>query len=364
MSGCDEIEGPAPGIGRIVHSGGDYNSPAFLAASASLRSLRARIEAMGLGVVGLGVVLRSAPLVTLPISDGPAGREIRAVLRAGSIPLTGGRRLRVAHGVQALPATFEEHLAGGHRRPMRKKISRARALGLRCSRIEPPDRPAVIEALLPTLGGDTHAWTRRTPGEHDLSYLMSHPDGRPVAVAEVTVDREVALLRSLVSSVGDEGQSEARYALHAEVVRQVIARGCTWLCSDSPSALRLSPGLQQFQAQTGYGVAHLLWRDRSGAGADSQHGLAGHRGQRVAGLMGHTEPLGAHSGAGQRPLHHRDPVVRDIESTDRSQRPVTALGPQHVHRRMGVVQRQVGRHEIDAVAFDRSDAGGGAAGGE
>jgi hypothetical protein len=81
------------------------------------------------------------------------------------------------------------------------------------------------------------------------------PDGVPVAVAHVTVDREWALLKGLVSS--DHG---GRYLLHTDLVNALVGANVRCLVVDGPMAPLLAPALQYWQRLLGYRVASLSVR--------------------------------------------------------------------------------------------------------
>ena len=96
--------------------------------------------------------------------------------------------------------------------------------------------------------------------ERDL--LIGHPESvwwavydagrRPVGLAVVTVDSEVALIWSLACRA-----PSGRWLLHTELVAEMAERGVECLLVATKMAPALQPGLQHFQRLLGYQVAHL-----------------------------------------------------------------------------------------------------------
>ncbi len=86
----------------------------------------------------------------------------------------------------------------------------------------------------------------------DPVWVVRNGVSENVGLMWATVDREWAMLRLLVAK-----RSEARYALHTELVRYLCSQGVRYLFAREVSALLLPPGLQYFQQLLGYQVAHL-----------------------------------------------------------------------------------------------------------
>jgi hypothetical protein len=197
------------------------------------------------GAVALVRLLVRLPRIDVRLSDSSSGREIDSFLR---VRARGLHHNRIAQGVLYLPEHPAEYLRGRSRQAVRTNLRRAEAAQLRCHAVPDLDerRGAAaelgMEEWIPKLvkrPGDP-VWVARNGASESIGMLWA------------TVDREWAMLRLLTTS-----RSEARYALHTELVSHLCSRGVRYLFVREGSALLLPPGLQYLQRLLGYRVVHL-----------------------------------------------------------------------------------------------------------
>jgi hypothetical protein len=196
-------------------------------------------------------LLARLPRVDVRLSDSSAGREIDAYLRARA---RGLYRNRIAQGVLYVPEQPADYLRGRSRQAVRTNLRRAEAAQLHCRAVLDIDerRDAAVE-----LGMDE--WTAKLADRpRDPVWVARNGASENVGLLWATVDSEWAMLRLLVAT-----RSEARYALHTELVTHLCSRGVRYLMVREVSALLLTPGLQYFQQLLGYRVAHLRVRRKA-----------------------------------------------------------------------------------------------------
>ncbi len=184
-------------------------------------------------------------------TDSPSGRAIRAYLeeRRYGIPTH-----RIAQGLLIVPSSSEVYLRGHHRQAVRTNLHRARDEGLTCAHLARfAEREAVVNRLAPRpdslerkllIGRPESAW-----------WAVFDAEGRPIGLAMVSIDSEVAVIWSLKC----HGQL-GRWLLHTEIVSEMAKRGVTCLLAATKTAPLLQPGLQYFQRLLGYQVANLRLR--------------------------------------------------------------------------------------------------------
>jgi hypothetical protein len=158
-----------------------------------------------------------------------------------SIREEGRPRYRMAQGVLALPAEFADYLRGRSRQAERTNIGHARRAGQIAVSM-------AVDGWAPGL--DDSRRSAITPGPVER-WMVLDADGRIVADSIVSVDREVALLHGLVSSV-----ENARWLLHTALVERLCG-ACLVLITNGDDAYRLPPGNQHFQRLLGYRISRL-----------------------------------------------------------------------------------------------------------
>jgi hypothetical protein len=213
------------------------------------RDGRRLLSPVGLGATAL--LLARLPTLTVGLSDAPAGVRLREHFDDRT---WGVLHSRIAQGVLVLPRERGRYLRGRSRQALRTNIHRAREAGITCRRLERvSQRRAATLQLRERLGGDRVDWPDELfslPG--DAWWAADDPRGRSVALAQVTVDQEWALLRSFVST-----HRPSRYLLHAEIVDSLIASGVRYLAVSASMAPLLEPSLQYWQRLLGFRVVNL-----------------------------------------------------------------------------------------------------------
>lgn len=214
------------------------------------------------GAFAFGWLLLRLPWVEIRLSDDRAGVEIAAHLAVR------WRRLpsrRVAQDVLKLPERAEDYFRSRARQALRTNLHRAERKGMTCQQIgTAADLNAFVATFSPSAAATAELEQHVRTRPHDPCWIVRDAAGQTIGVLLATVDSEVAMLRYLVGTA-----SEARYLLHAELVRFLYGRATRYLIVAGPSPLAMSPGLQYFQRRLGYGIAHLRvrrWADPDAAG--------------------------------------------------------------------------------------------------
>jgi hypothetical protein len=205
------------------------------------------------GIRATASLLTSLPRLHVSLTDSPAGERLREHF---GDRIWGIRHSRVAQGVLVLPEGEGLYVRGRSRQALRTGIRRARTEGITCRPLHDiEERRAALQHLDMTMS------------EWDEDYLSLAGDvwraafsanGVPVAVARVTVDAELALLETFVSS-----HMASRYLLHAELVETLVRAGVRYLAVNAPMAPLLEPALQYWQRLLGFQVANLSLRNAS-----------------------------------------------------------------------------------------------------
>ncbi len=207
------------------------------------------------GVSATALLLSCLPTLTVRLSDAPAGRRLREHFADRR---WGVRHSRLAQGVLALPDAHPRYLRGRSRQALRTNLRRALDAGISCRSLEHLGDRRLATIQLRDRIRDHLRWPDELfclPG--DRWWSARNPQGEAVALAQITVDSEWALLRSFVSN-----DRAARYLLHAEVVRDLIAADVRYLAVEAPMAPLLEPSLQYWQRLLGFRVANLSVRSR------------------------------------------------------------------------------------------------------
>jgi len=206
---------------------------------------------------GLAAVAR-LPSIDVPLSDGPAGRLIRARLSRHLLRIPTGR---LARATLALPDEATQYLRGRSRQAVRTNLHRARDLGLACSKIDAIDEQARLcgELLLDRGWGDRPL--ERLAREHGVRpgtgthYAATGPAGRSCAVAVVLEDELTACLVWMMATPDHAAASAARYALSAHLIMDLAARHRRLLLVADP--ISSSSGVRYFQRRLGFELRNL-----------------------------------------------------------------------------------------------------------
>jgi hypothetical protein len=202
------------------------------------------------GTMATILLLSHLPSLRVTLSDSPAGRRIRAHMshRIWGVPHT-----RLAQGVLAVPNEEGRYLRGRHRQAVRTNIRKARAAGIVCRPLaDVSERRGVVEQLQSRVAYML-GWTEclfSQPG--DVWWAAFDATGRPVALTQMTIDREWALLQASGSI-----NRASRYLLHTELVEMLARAGVRYLAVNGPTTPMLDPRLQYWQHLVGYQIANL-----------------------------------------------------------------------------------------------------------
>jgi len=239
-----------------------YGGGVFSTASAFLRRAvpgvpgddhdgsRARIAT---GVPATALLLARLPTLTVLLSDSPAGERLR--LHFGHRKW-GILHSRLAQGVLVLPETQGRYLRGRSRQAVRTNIHKAHAAGISCERLDPVGQRRAATLQLRERAPERVPWPDEQfclPG--DVWWAARDRRGEAVALAQVTVDREWAMLQLLVST-----DRPSRYLLHGEVVEALVAARVRYLAVSTAMAPLLEPTLQYWQRLLGFQVVNLAVR--------------------------------------------------------------------------------------------------------
>jgi hypothetical protein len=263
----------AQATGVLNKRGHQYGGPRFEAASQFMRGdWRDADGRLGFGrrLSGMAssvIMLSRLPRAQISLTGSPAGEAIRSYLAERR---RGIRTHRLAQGVLFVPDSIEEYLRGRRRQAVRTNIRRARSIGIHTHQLtEVSQRRVHADLVDPDL---TDPWKREqllTRPEAEC-WIAVDVNEKPVGLAVFTVDDEVALLWSLVST-----EYPARWLLHAEIVEFLTVRRVRCLLVGAAMAPCLPPGIQYLQHLLGYRVAHLsVRRARCAAFADPPHSVA------------------------------------------------------------------------------------------
>lgn len=201
-------------------------------------------------------VLRSLPVVDLPLSREPAGTELRRWF-GGDARVAAWDRGPVA--VLRLPATTAEYLTGRPRQALRTNLTRARRAGLTCTPVtDDAERWATVDVVARLRHQDPAAMVlERRPTDVRTRVLVARTvEGEAVGLAEFVVDTEVGGLATLVTAPGNPAGAALRSLLHLAVVEQLLAADVRTLVV-SGSMLLTSAGTRYHQRRTGFVPARV-----------------------------------------------------------------------------------------------------------
>lgn len=254
-------------------------------ASARGRPLRAlKVMTDAPAVVEAVRHIRALPTVCVCVSTEGAGAEIREVLSRRSVGIPTGR---LAQAVLLLRGGVEDYLKGRHRQALRTNLNHARRLGITAARV--CDSAAYlrgVERVLTVRGMSAEAvadLVERHRVTEGWTYLACSGEGAPLAFASWTADQECALLRVQMSAWSGRESTFARYALHMELVRDLVASGAR--CALAGSVLPLDDGHRYFQSLLGFETVNVRL-DRLTTSADAQRNRHRPRTKRAVGDVG------------------------------------------------------------------------------
>ena len=159
-----------------------------------------------------------------------------------------------------LPGAYDEYLRGKRKQALRTNLRKAHAtmvchelaghdaetLGGVLSRHDDRRRPLDVRLQW---------WSEELSRTGNRGWFVTTTEGEPLALALVTVDREVAYLQAMVGV-----DRIARWYLHTHIVETVHAAGVRTVVTHSINALLLEPSIQGFQHLLGYSIVNLSVR--------------------------------------------------------------------------------------------------------
>jgi hypothetical protein len=264
--------GPAGGL-RRAGAWADgvlrWGTPSFDALSDFSRRRRSRNVLWAVAradmATPLGRAMVALPLLPRVVIDLPPGSH-DAVL---------GGRFRARRGgvgptglaVLDLPVDEVAYLAGGARQAIRTNVRRARTLGVTAAHHKDFDvwqRDTAVIAAERGMWTDRDNLLRSRPEERCGYFLARDATGEPIASAYVKTVGNLAVLESMVRRPSYDASSPARYLLHLEIVRFLLAGATRFLVVDS--AFTEPTGRQYFQHLLGFRPRNLVVQE-SGAPA-------------------------------------------------------------------------------------------------
>ena len=211
------------------------------------------------GITALCTVMWRLPRIRVRLTDSAAGERISAHLAQREWRII--RTNRLAQGVLILPGTMEEYLSGRHSEALRRNLRRAERERVSSDLLPGPEqRYWALRRWLESCTKESErdlAWfeywaaRREEPGRLWLGAL--DPSGDIVGFAVATVDVDVALLEVLVSAM-----YPALWRLNAAIAERLCQAGVRYLMTNSGSALRVEPHVQQLQRLLRYRIAHIV----------------------------------------------------------------------------------------------------------
>jgi hypothetical protein len=227
-----------------------HRAPGLVAkARAGLGTAEARA-----GLAATTRVLRTLPVVQLPLSREPAGTELRRWF-GGDARVAVWDRGPVA--VLRLPATTAEYLSGRPRQALRTNLTRARKAGLACTPVTDAEREDTVDVVARLRHQDPAAMVVERPGDVRTRVLVARTaEGEAVGLAEFVVDTEVAGLATLVTAPGNPAGAALRSLLHLAVVEHLLA-GDVRLLVVAGSMLLTPAGTRYHQRRTGFVPARV-----------------------------------------------------------------------------------------------------------
>ncbi len=257
-------------------------------AAAKARTGLATAEARA-GLLATLRVLRSLPVVDLPLSREPAGTELRRWF-GGDARVAVWDRGPVA--VLQLPATTAEYLSGRPRQALRTNLTRARKAGLTCTPVTDDDeRWATVDVVARLRHQDPGAMVlERRPEDVRTRVLVARTaEGEAVGLAEFVVDTEVGGLATLVTAPGNPAGAALRSLLHLAVVEHLLAEDVRLLVV-SGSMLLTPAGTRYHQRRTGFVPARVRLVEPAQSSSTSSAG-------RLAASPGWSSTPGSASGS-------------------------------------------------------------------
>jgi hypothetical protein len=218
------------------------------------------------GMRATALLLARLPRLRVCLTGSPVGERLRDHFshRIWGIP-----HARIAQGVLVLPEEKDRYLRGRSRHALRTGINKARAGGITCRGLnDVEERRVVARSMRERIAGMWEWGDDRFCLPGDSWWAAIAPDGEPVAIAQMVLDREWAVLKSFASK-----DRASRYLLHTSLVETLARANVRYLATDGPMAPMLGPNLQYWQHLLGYGIFNLALDRRPLAEAEVELAL-------------------------------------------------------------------------------------------
>jgi hypothetical protein len=163
-----------------------------------------------------------------------------------------------AESAMVLPVDEATYLRGKARQALRTNVTRAKKDGLRCLRVSDADeRKRWTDEIFAARTAPEnlaefmeHYETRGAVGPTDMHVIVDAED-QLVALCEVAVDTETAMVDVFVKMPDHPSAAVARYMMLLDIVSGLIDRGVKVLLVDA-SRLHVSEGIRYFQRRVGF----------------------------------------------------------------------------------------------------------------
>lgn len=210
--------------------------------------------------VGALIALSRTPRHKILLSDRSEGAAIRAMVLQHSLL---ARLAGLTTSVLRLPNEPGMYTTGSSKRTLRKKVQKARDLGLSWAQVDAPDERQILLKLANECER-SHPDVAYRVADPDNSDLLRYPlwltalspDGSSLLLCVPIVDKQVALLRYFRTLGSGPEYSLARYFMTEVMAEYLVARGVTYLFDDT-SPFRLNNGLRHFQRMVGFRIARV-----------------------------------------------------------------------------------------------------------
>jgi hypothetical protein len=218
----------------------------------------------------LGAFIALFRLPCLNVAPSPAGFEgahIRALLSEHSAsslsPRTTLERLTgLATSVLSLPAEPGQYSLGASKQTLRRKVRRARQLGVRWAEVSDPQERQRLLKLAEEYERTHPDATYRNPNP-DISDLVRYrlwlaaysAEGQPLLLSVTPVDGELAVVRYFRTIGAGEEQSNARYLMWEILVEHLVERGVRYLLDGASQAI--PNGRRHFQRMLGFHIVRI-----------------------------------------------------------------------------------------------------------
>ena len=221
----------------------------------------------GKSLGALVALFRLPCLYAAPSSAGADGIRIRAMLSERSVPLLSPRSVLehlvgFATAALSLPAEPGQYSLGASKQTLRRKVRRAKRLGVRWAEVTDPRERRELLRLAEEHERTHPDVTYRNPNP-DIADLLRYrlwlaaysAEGHPLLLAVTPVDGELAALGYFRTIGVGEEQSNARYLMTAVLVEHLASCGVRYLLDGG--TLAIPNGTRHFQRMLGFRIVRV-----------------------------------------------------------------------------------------------------------